>query len=112
MLQKALHNAVNHNGVHQFDVQLSGTSNEIHLTVSDCGKGFDPATAKTGRGLGLNRMQERLKLVKGSLSILSEPRSGTTPRSRSFHYNQGFCTGGRIGIVGSSGKVAKDSHRE
>lgn len=82
MLQKALHNAVNHNGVHQFDVQLSGTSNEIHLTVSDCGKGFDPATAKTGRGLGLNRMQERLKLVKGSLSILSEPRRGTTIHAR------------------------------
>ena len=77
MLQKALHNAVNHNGVHQFDVQLSGTSNEIHLTV------------------------------KGSLSILSEPRRGTTPRSRSFHFNQGFCTGGRIETVGSPSTISQ-----
>ena len=55
---------------------------EIHLTVSDCGVGFDLATAKTGSGLGLNRMQERLKLVKGSLSIDSLPRRGTTIHAR------------------------------
>ena len=67
-----------HSGMRKFDVQLNGTSNGIHLTVSDCGVGFDLATAKTGRGLGLNRIQERLKLVKGSLSIDSQPKRGTT----------------------------------
>jgi len=77
VLQEALHNAGEHSGVRHFDVQLSGTSKEIHLTVSDCGVGFDLATAKTGRGLGLNRMQDRLKLVKGSLSIDSQPKRGT-----------------------------------
>ena len=77
VLQEALRNAGNHSGVWQFDVQLSGTSDEIHLTVSDRGVGFDLATTKTGRGLGLNRMQERLKLVKGSLSIDSKPKRGT-----------------------------------
>ncbi|HEX4920631.1 MAG TPA: ATP-binding protein, partial [Candidatus Bathyarchaeia archaeon] len=78
VLQEALHNAVKHSGLRQFDVRLSGTSKEIHLTVSDCGVGFDLATAKTGRGLGLNRMQERLKLVKGTVSIDSQPKRGTT----------------------------------
>jgi signal transduction histidine kinase len=78
VLQEALHNAVKHSGVRQFDVQLSATSNEIHLTVSDCGVGFSLSTARTGRGLGLNRMHERLKLVKGSLSIDSLPKRGTT----------------------------------
>ena len=82
VLQEALHNAVQHSGVRQFDVQSNGTSNEIHLTVSDCGVGFDLATAKTGRGLGLNRMQERLRLVKGSLSIDSLPKRGTTVHAR------------------------------
>jgi signal transduction histidine kinase len=82
VLQEALHNAGKHSGVWQFDVQLSGTSDEIHLTVSDCGVGFDLGTTKTGRGLGLNRMQERLKLVKGSLSIDSQPNRGTILHAR------------------------------
>jgi signal transduction histidine kinase len=34
------------------------------------------------RGLGLNRMEERLKLVKGSLSIDSLPKRGTTIHAR------------------------------
>jgi signal transduction histidine kinase len=82
VLQEALHNAVQHSGVRHFDVQLNGTSEEIHLTVSDCGVGFNLETVKTSRGLGLNRMQERLKLVKGSLSIDSQPKRGTTIHAR------------------------------
>jgi signal transduction histidine kinase len=82
VLQEALHNAVEHSGVRKFDVQLKGTSEEIHLTVGDCGLGFDPEMAKASRGLGLNHMQERLKLVKGSLSIDSQPKRGTTIHAR------------------------------
>ena len=82
VLQESLHNAVQHSGVRQFDVQLNGTSEEIHLTVSDRGVGFNPETVKTSRGLGLNHMQERLKPVKGSLSIDSQPKRGTTIHAR------------------------------
>ena len=82
VLQEAVHNAVQHSGVRQFDVRLWATSDEIHLTVGDCGVGFDLETARKGRGLGLNRMEERLKLVKGSLSIDSQPKRGTTIHAR------------------------------
>jgi signal transduction histidine kinase len=82
VLQEALHNAVKHSGVRQFDGHLWGTTEEIHLTVSDCGLGFNLETAMQARGLGLNRMQERLKLVKGTLSIDSQPRRGTTIHAR------------------------------
>jgi signal transduction histidine kinase len=82
VLQEALHNAVQHSGVRQFDVQLNGTSEEIHLTVSDCGVGFNVGTTKTSRGLGLNHMRERLKLAKGSLCIDSQPTRGTTIHAR------------------------------
>lgn len=80
VLQEAVRNAVQHSGVRQFDVRLWATSDEIHLTVSDCGVGFD-LEARKARGLGLNRMEERLKLVKGSLSIDSQKR-GTTIHAR------------------------------
>ncbi len=71
-----------HSGVRQFDARLWATSDEIHLTVSDCGVGFNLETAKKAGGLGLNRMQERLKLVKGKLSIDSQPKRGTTIHAR------------------------------
>jgi signal transduction histidine kinase len=81
VLQAALHNAVEHSGVRNFDVQLHGTSDEIHLTISDCGLGFNFAMARKS-GHGLNHMQERLKLVKGILSIDSQPKRGTTIHAR------------------------------
>jgi signal transduction histidine kinase len=56
VLQEALHNAVKHSGVQQFDVRLWATSNEIHLTVGDCGVGFDLDTTSKAGGLGLHRM--------------------------------------------------------
>jgi signal transduction histidine kinase len=76
VLQEALFNAMKHSGVRQFDVQLQGTSDEIHLTVSEYGAGFNVEAARKGRGLGLNHLEERLKLVKGTLSIKSQPEQG------------------------------------
>ena len=78
VLQEALHNAVKHSGVRQVDARLWGTSDQIQLAVSDFGVGFNLGTAREVGGLGLNRMQERLKLVKGNLSIDSQPKGGTT----------------------------------
>jgi len=82
VLQEALHNSVKHSGVRHFEVRLWGTADEIHLTVRDSGVGFDREAAKTSQGLGLISMEERLKLVKGTLSIDSQPNRGTTIHAR------------------------------
>jgi len=82
VLQEALHNATKHSGVRHCRVQLWRLTNEIHLTVSDSGSGFDPESARSGRGLGLIGMQERLRLLKGSFSIESQPQRGTTIHAR------------------------------
>jgi len=82
VLQEALHNSAKHSGVRHFEVRLWGTSDEIHLTVMDSGAGFDREAAKKSQGLGLISMEERLKLVKGTLSIESQPKSGTTIHAR------------------------------
>ncbi len=82
VLQEALHNSAKHSGVRHFEVRLWGTSDEIHLTVSDSGAGFAREAAKTSRGLGLISMEERLKLVNGTLSIDSQPKRGTTIHAR------------------------------
>src|SRR6201985_3391988 len=62
VLQEALHNSAKHSGVRHFEVELWGTPDEIYLTVSDRGVGFDITAAKARRGLGLVSMAERLKL--------------------------------------------------
>jgi PAS domain S-box-containing protein len=78
VLQEALHNAAKHSGVKRIEVQLHEESDEIHLTIRDLGKGFDVEAAKKGRGLGLTSMQERVRLVNGTIEIQSQPMGGTT----------------------------------
>jgi len=80
VLQEALHNAVKHSGVKQAEVHLSEHSNEIHLTIRDSGKGFEIEAAKHGRGLGLVSMEERVRLVNGTIAIESRPMGGTSIR--------------------------------
>jgi len=78
VLQEGVQNAIKHSGARRFDVLIKGGPNEIQLSVHDSGIGFDVEEALKGRGLGLTSMKERLKLVEGSLSIDSQPQSGTT----------------------------------
>ncbi|WP_158787776.1 PAS domain-containing protein [Granulicella sp. L46] len=78
VLQEALHNGVMHSGVQKFSVKLWGESDEIRLRVSDAGVGFDLGAARGGRGLGLVRIEQRIKLVEGTSWIDSQPEKGTT----------------------------------
>jgi signal transduction histidine kinase len=77
ILQEALSNAAKHSGAKRFDVRLWGTPTEVHLTVSDTGSGFDVKGPRSMRGLGLISMEERLKIVKGTLSVESRVQGGT-----------------------------------
>ncbi len=82
VLQEALHNAVMHSGMQKFSVQLWGESDELHLKVSDSGVGFDLRAARRGQGLGLIRIEQRVKLVEGTFSIDSQLEKGTTVHVR------------------------------
>jgi len=78
VLQESLHNAVKYSGVRHFEVRLWGATEEIHLSVSDLGIGFDEADVAKGAGLGLTSMQERIKMISGQIAIDSQPGRGTT----------------------------------
>jgi len=78
VLQEALHNIVKHSGVKRVEVQLTEPSNQIHLRVSDSGKGFDVESTMQGKGLGLTSMRERVRMVNGTVAIESKPMGGTT----------------------------------
>jgi signal transduction histidine kinase len=80
--QEALRNAVEHSGATQIEVQLRGSSDVVHLSVSDSGAGFDLEAAKRGQGLGLISMQERVELINGTLFVESQLKCGTTIQAR------------------------------
>ena len=82
VLQEAVHNAAKHSRAPSLAVQLWGVPGELHLTVNDTGVGFDLDKAINGRGLGLISMQERVRLVNGTISIASRSMQGTEIRVR------------------------------
>jgi PAS domain S-box-containing protein len=78
VLQEAMSNAVKHSGVLHFEVVLAGTLDQLHLTVTDHGAGFDAQTVLSTGGLGLTSMRERVRLVNGTFAVHSKPMGGTT----------------------------------
>lgn len=78
VLQEGLHNAAKHSGVKRIEVLLHEKSGSIHLMIRDLGKGFDREAVRQGRGLGFTSMQERVRLVNGTIEIQSKPMGGTT----------------------------------
>ena len=78
ILQEAVHNTVKHGGVKCVQVQLLEKTGEIHLLVTDSGRGFNVEDAMKGKGLGLTNMRERARLIHGTITIESKPMSGTT----------------------------------
>jgi PAS domain S-box-containing protein len=82
VLQEALHNAAKHSRVRRFDVTLACANNGLNLRVSDRGVGFDLESAMKSGGVGLSSMQERVRMINGTISIDSTPLGGTTIRVR------------------------------
>jgi len=75
--QESLRNAVKHSRAKRMAVVLVGNKEGVRLSIQDDGVGFDLRSTKGKGGLGLTSMEERIRLVNGTLSIKSVPGSGT-----------------------------------
>ncbi len=76
--QEAITNVLSHARAQRLTVDLGWADNMATLAVRDDGLGFDPAVASDGDRFGLKGMRERAELVKGRLTIASQPARGTT----------------------------------
>lgn len=79
--QEALANAARHAGVSSAKVCLAIAEEQVHLEVSDQGRGFDPRIVRArgrehGR-FGLPGIQERVRALGGTCEILSQENKGT-----------------------------------
>jgi signal transduction histidine kinase len=77
IIQEGLQNIGKHAQAVAASITLQGFSGGINLVVRDNGIGFDPAQAKQKAGIGLSSMRERVRLVNGTLNIVSEPGKGS-----------------------------------
>ncbi len=78
--QEALQNVVRHSGASNVRVRLESAGDEVLLEVSDDGIGFGRA-APRGEGLGVTGMRERMREVKGSLSVIASQGGGAIVRA-------------------------------
>jgi signal transduction histidine kinase len=74
--EEGLSNIVRHSGARAARIELAGSRGGLRLHIEDTGKGFDAGDVGSS-GLGLASMRERLRLLKGTLKITSEPGRGT-----------------------------------
>lgn len=77
VLQESLQNIRKHARAREIAVRLAGGGNELVLAVEDSGIGFDLNEARRKGGLGLVSMEERVRLVGGTIRVHSEPGRGT-----------------------------------
>jgi two-component system CheB/CheR fusion protein len=73
--QEALRNASKHAGRAHVKVLLRSTPSGIQLQVADSGEGFDLQSPRVG--LGLISMEERARLMGGTLAVESKVGEGT-----------------------------------
>ncbi len=75
--QESLHNVAKHSHARKVRLELIGTGGKVVLRVSDDGVGFDPDAHENRTGLGMTSMNERIRAVGGTLSVVSKPSLGT-----------------------------------
>ena len=77
VLQESLRNIARHARANRGAVSLERTADGIRLVVRDWGAGF-ARDAAAGAGLGIASMEQRMRLVRGTLKVTSQPGRGTT----------------------------------
>jgi signal transduction histidine kinase len=74
--REAVANAVRHGHARTVTLELHD-GNEVLLSVSDDGQGFDVDGPRSGQSFGLTGMKERTESLGGKFSITSAPGKGT-----------------------------------
>lgn len=82
IVQEALTNTAKHAGATEVEVRIDQADQGLHVIVRDNGRGFEPGALAdlAPDHVGLRQIRERLAGVRGQLTLLSRPGSGTELR--------------------------------
>jgi len=75
IVQEGVNNAIRHGSATEIEVSLEETETDLQLTVSDNGKGL-PSQTSERRGLGLEIMAARAKLIGGNFTMGRSQKGG------------------------------------
>jgi signal transduction histidine kinase len=75
-IQEALTNCIRHAHAQSIQIIVTGRENQLGISVSDDGIGFEPGRHRDG--LGLRGIEERVKELNGVMTVSSIPGAGTT----------------------------------
>ncbi len=78
IVQESIQNCIKHAEASQVSILCRYRSEDVQISVSDNGKGFDPQSIpQTGGGQGLANIRTRVRLAGGTHSVDSIPLQGT-----------------------------------
>lgn len=75
--QESIRNIARHSGTRRAQVVLTVGADTVELLVKDEGRGFEVGQTRRGEGLGLVSIEERVRLLRGTLLLTSRPGHGT-----------------------------------
>ncbi|CAM1356035.1 sensor histidine kinase [Tenacibaculum halocynthiae] len=77
VLQEFFSNTIKHSKATNLDVVLEYRNNVLDIVAKDNGVGFEVEKV-TLKGIGLQNIKARIKLIKAKATLKSEPKKGTT----------------------------------
>ena len=82
LIQESLNNVIKHAEAKNIRIITKQVENNVMLAIHDDGIGFDTAAVATdtgtSRGMGLQAMDERVKILNGTIGIHSKPGTGSS----------------------------------
>jgi signal transduction histidine kinase/ligand-binding sensor domain-containing protein len=80
--EEAIFNAIKHARATQIEVRIGYSWRRLEVTISDDGRGFDPAilAGLAGKHFGMLGMRERVRRLRGTFSVGNGPQGGTEVR--------------------------------
>ena len=85
IIQEALSNSVKHSNASEIDIKLFKENNEISLVIQDNGIGFSIEKLEGKKGIGLNILKYRARLIGAAFEIQSEEGEGCKITCKFIH---------------------------
>ena len=76
IIQEGVNNAIKYSEATEINVKVGRADSQLHIEITDNGKGFDQSEAQFGNGLF--NMKKRASELKAEINITSVPGQGTT----------------------------------
>ncbi len=78
IISELLNNVIKHSNATKCILNIEKKENQLLITITDNGKGFDVTSISNSNGFGITQIRARLKSMYGSIKIYSRSNNGTS----------------------------------